>query len=158
MLAPTDDQLRDVDQSAPNDQFITQGGRVAGPGETPVLDLKVPGTGKNILVHPKQEIRVKHEDDTERPLREHVDAAKATYGDVKEEATSSAAAAQEEGKAHARDVASSDQPGDVAEEKKTGVMDKLRQFRVRIFLHLTFVPIFILLGIEWTGRPCASRA
>lgn len=33
---PDQERLRQVDESAPNDQFITEGGRVAGPNETPV--------------------------------------------------------------------------------------------------------------------------
>jgi hypothetical protein len=73
---------------------------------------------------------VKHEDDTDRPLDEHVDAAKTKLGEVKERATSSATDAQEKGKAHALDVASAQQPGEVAEEKKQGMMDRMRHFRV----------------------------
>lgn len=85
--------------------------------------------GKNIKAHPHEEVRVKHEDGTERPLGEHVDTAKTKYGELKEGATYGASSAEEKGKGHARDVASADQPGEVAEEKKQGVMDKMRQFR-----------------------------
>jgi hypothetical protein len=129
LIAPSEAKLREVDQSAPNDQFITEGGRVAGPGETPILEGKIPGTDKKIRAHPHEEIRVIHEDGTQRALGEHVDTAKTKYDQVKEGATSSAITAQEKGKAHARDVAFADQPGEVAEEKKQGVMDKMRQIR-----------------------------
>lgn len=37
-IAPHDEELRSVNDTAPHDQFITQGGRVAQPGETPVFD------------------------------------------------------------------------------------------------------------------------
>jgi hypothetical protein len=50
-LSTSEEKLRNVDQSASNDQFITKGGRVAGPGETPILDVKIPGISKNIKVH-----------------------------------------------------------------------------------------------------------
>lgn len=140
MIAPSDDKLRQVDQSAPNDQFVTEGGRVAGPGEVPVLESSILGTDKKIKVHPHEELRVKHEDGTERPVGDHVDDAKAKYTEVNEAANSTAISAQEKGKA----VASADQPSEVVEEKKHGVMDKMRQFRVCIS-YLNFVAIFTLL-------------
>jgi hypothetical protein len=129
LIAPPEDKLREVNQSAPNDQFITEGGRVAGPGETPILEVNIPGTDKYIKAHPHEEVRVKHGNGTERPVGEHVDTLKTKYGEVKEGAISATTAAQESGKAHALDVAAADQPGEVAEEKKQGVFDKMRQFR-----------------------------
>jgi hypothetical protein len=72
---------------------------------------------------------VKHENGTERPLDEHVDTAKEKYTEVTERATSSAITAQEKGKT----VASADQPSEITEEKKRGVIDKMRQFRVCTF-------------------------
>jgi hypothetical protein len=47
-IAPTGEQLRNVDRSASDDEFFTAGGRPAGPKETPVLELSVPGTNKNV--------------------------------------------------------------------------------------------------------------
>lgn len=35
--------LAHIDKSAPMDQFITEGGRVAGPVETPIIEARVPG-------------------------------------------------------------------------------------------------------------------
>ena len=138
LIAPNEEKLRQVDQSAPNDQFITEGGRVAGPGETPILESGILGTDKKIKAHPHEQVRVKHEDGTERPLDEHIDTAKEKYSEFNERATSSANTAQEKGRA----IASADKPAEVAEEKKHGVIDKMRQFRVRI-LDLNFVAIFI---------------
>jgi len=129
LIAPSDEKLRQVDQSAPNDQFITEGGRVAGPGEVPVLESRIFGTDKKIKAHPHEGVSLKHEDGTEHPLDEHVDTAKAKYAEVNEAATSTAISAKERGKA----VSSADQPAEVVDEKKQGVMDKMRQLRVRIF-------------------------
>lgn len=36
---PDQERLRQVDESAPKDQFVTEGGRTAGPNETPVRTL-----------------------------------------------------------------------------------------------------------------------
>jgi hypothetical protein len=41
-LRPDEERLGKVDHSAPQDQFVTEGGRVAGPGEKPVFDTKLP--------------------------------------------------------------------------------------------------------------------
>lgn len=53
-LRPTDEQLRHVDESGPRDQFITEGGRVAGPNETPVPEVTIPGTHTTVAQHPHQ--------------------------------------------------------------------------------------------------------
>ena len=41
-LRPDEERLGKVDHSAPQDQFVTEGGRVADPGEKPVFDAKLP--------------------------------------------------------------------------------------------------------------------
>lgn len=41
-LRPDEERLAQVHNSAPQDQFVTEGGRVAGPGEKPVLETKLP--------------------------------------------------------------------------------------------------------------------
>ena len=41
-LRPDEEQLARVNHSAPQDQFITEGGRATGPGEKPILDAKLP--------------------------------------------------------------------------------------------------------------------
>lgn len=43
-IAPDQDALARVDQTAPQDEFITEGGRTAAPNETPVLEARLPGT------------------------------------------------------------------------------------------------------------------
>ncbi|KZP21786.1 hypothetical protein FIBSPDRAFT_953335 [Athelia psychrophila] len=42
-LRPDAEALVHVDESVPNDQFVTAGGRTSGPNETPVLEARVPG-------------------------------------------------------------------------------------------------------------------
>jgi hypothetical protein len=46
---------RPVDRAAPHDQFHTEGGRLAGPNETPVLEGRIPGTDKTVRQHPHDE-------------------------------------------------------------------------------------------------------
>jgi hypothetical protein len=55
-LRPDAEALAHVDDSAPQDQFITEGGRTAGPNETPVLEAQVPGTGHTVTQHPKDDL------------------------------------------------------------------------------------------------------
>lgn len=75
-IAPDPEALARVDESAPQDQFITEGGRVAGPNETPVLEARVPGTDVRVKQHPREdEARIRGEDGRERPVgqvRDHV--------------------------------------------------------------------------------------
>lgn len=41
-LRPDQERLAQVNHSTPQDHFVTEGGRVAGPGEKPILDAKLP--------------------------------------------------------------------------------------------------------------------
>ncbi|KAG5639678.1 hypothetical protein H0H81_005861 [Sphagnurus paluster] len=70
-LAPPQDALANVDAAAPQDEFITESGRPAGPGETPVLEARLPGTGINVKQHPKEgETKIQGEDGQERSMGE----------------------------------------------------------------------------------------
>ncbi|KZT00359.1 uncharacterized protein LAESUDRAFT_732384 [Laetiporus sulphureus 93-53] len=53
---PDPERLSRVDDSAPRDQFITDGGRVAGLDETPVLEARIPGTETRVSQHPKDDL------------------------------------------------------------------------------------------------------
>jgi len=44
------------DETAPQDQFITEGGRKVGPTETPVPEAKVPWMGHTVAQHPKEDL------------------------------------------------------------------------------------------------------
>ncbi|KDQ55295.1 hypothetical protein JAAARDRAFT_159347 [Jaapia argillacea MUCL 33604] len=60
-LAPDEEALRNVDQTAPDNQFITEGGRVADANETPILEARIPDPrpgrdGMTVQQHPKEDI------------------------------------------------------------------------------------------------------
>lgn len=132
-MAPPEEKLREVDQSAPNDQFITEGGRGAGPNETPILELKTPGMDKTLKAHPHEDQpRVKSADGNEHPVGEYREGVQEKYSEVKAEGSSPTTGAQAQGKAHAKDVIDADQPNQAADQKKQGVLDKMKQLRVRL--------------------------
>jgi hypothetical protein len=82
-IRPDEEALAHVDESALQDQFITKGGRVAGPNETPVLEARVPGTNTRVAQHPKDDLgheaKVTHSDGTTKSsaqaMQEGVDVA-----------------------------------------------------------------------------------
>ena len=53
-LRPDQEALAHVDDSAPQDQFITEGGRKVGPTETPVPEAKV--LDHTVTQHPKDDL------------------------------------------------------------------------------------------------------
>ncbi|KAF5368710.1 hypothetical protein D9615_010299 [Tricholomella constricta] len=70
-IAPSKDALAHVDSAGPQDEFITEGGRPAGPGETPVLEARVPGTGVSVKQDPKEGgARIRGEGGEERGVGE----------------------------------------------------------------------------------------
>jgi len=134
MLAPDEERLRRADETAPNDQFITEGGRPAGPGETPVLEARIPGTDKTIKRHPDDEhAQIRNEDGTHRPLPDLRDEGKQRIRELQEQGRSTGEEAQDQARQHAEDIRTSDAPGDEAEAKKNGFRGKMREMRVRVF-------------------------
>ncbi|KAL1744429.1 hypothetical protein HDZ31DRAFT_38713 [Schizophyllum fasciatum] len=126
-IAPPEDRLAAVDESAPKDQFISKDGQRVGPDETPVLETRVPGTDHKIERHPRDEQTVVR-DETGRPV--------ATAGEVYEQRKNEAARLKDEGKERLQqekeDVQRQDDLDSAADEtkaKKSGVMDKLRGLR-----------------------------
>ncbi|PPQ68177.1 hypothetical protein CVT24_005064 [Panaeolus cyanescens] len=84
-IAPSQDELRRVDQTAPNDQFITEGGRLAGPNETPVLEGRLPGTNKEVRHHPHEDdAYILNEDGSRKPVGEARREAQDTYREGRE--------------------------------------------------------------------------
>ncbi|PPQ90960.1 hypothetical protein CVT25_015686 [Psilocybe cyanescens] len=155
-LAPHPDALARVDESAPNDQFITEGGRVAGPGETPVLEARVPGTDATVRAHPHDDApggaRIHTKDNAEgKPIGHVYNEAQGVKEGAKQQAFNKAGevvddpsklepvkqqalGAKEDAKGtaqeHVRDVQEADDPQAEAEKKKGGVMGRVRQMRV----------------------------
>ena len=121
-----------MDRSAPDDEFITAGGRPVGPEETPVPDLSVPGTSKTLQQHPNDnEARIVDTDDTKRSVGEVTQQVEGRYGDSKDQAYQIGAEAVHKPQGYA----DTDSPQE-AEEKKMGMREKMRQMGVS--------PIFVL--------------
>ncbi|KNZ77287.1 hypothetical protein J132_05945 [Termitomyces sp. J132] len=116
-IAPTRDELARVNEPGPENQFITEGGRPIGQGETPVLEARVPGTDATIK-DGGGKARVKGEDATGRGLvgNERVDRT------------------QEMGESAQRQIGSpvigtSEAEGGNGNGTKKGFMDRVRSVR-----------------------------
>ena len=121
-----------MDRSAPDDEFITAGGRPVGPEETPVPDLSVPGTSKTLQQHPNEnEARIVGADDTKKSVGEATQQVQGKYGESRDRAYQFGAEAVNK----AQGYADTDSPQE-AEEKKMGMREKMRQMGVS--------PIFVL--------------
>jgi hypothetical protein len=135
-VAPSDEQLRNVDQSAPNDQFITTGGHISGPSETPVPEARIPGTERSLEMHPKEDqARMVKPDGTQRPIGEVRDQAMGQYEQAKSQVEPLGDQAANKAAIQAQEVADAGSPVEV-EEKKTSMLDKMRQIRVQCFFFL----------------------
>jgi hypothetical protein len=55
-LRPDPEALARVDDSSPQDKFVTEGGRTVGLNETPVLEAQIPGTSTTVSQHPKDDL------------------------------------------------------------------------------------------------------
>ena len=52
-IAPTNNELAQVDKPAPEGEFVTEGGKKVGTKEAPVVEARMPGTEKKIAHEPK---------------------------------------------------------------------------------------------------------
>lgn len=128
-IAPSNEALENVDQSAPNDQFVTEKGRTVGPGETPVLEARVPGTGHTIVQHPKQdEAIVRTEEGTERPIGEVKAQGTERYQQLRSQGVTAGNQVLGETQSQARDIQNAES-SEEAEVKKQGVLNRVRQMR-----------------------------
>jgi len=131
IIAPPEEKLRNVDQSAPADQFITQGGRVAGPNETPILEAGIPGTDKTVRAHPHDDqAHVIGADGGSKPVGEYRDIAQSKLNEAQSEAMAQRDQAAAQGQRHAQEISESENPEVAADEKKKGMMAKIRDIRV----------------------------
>jgi len=93
-LRPGEEQLSKVNHSAPQDQFVTEGGRETGPGEKPVLETKLPF-----------DTALKHDPDAPQPTVERrgevrgvgdvVDSGRQQFSEVRDAADPHIAGAKE---------------------------------------------------------------
>ena len=121
-----------MDRSAPDNEFITAGGRPVGPEETPVPDVSVPGTSKTLQQHPNEnEPRVVDANGTSKRVGEVTQQVEGRYGESKDRANHIGAEVVDKAQSYA-DTESSQE----SEEKKMGMREKMRQMGVS--------PIFVL--------------
>jgi hypothetical protein len=158
-IAPPEDRLATVDHTAPNDQFITEGGRIAGPNEKPVLEGKIPFTNKTVKRHPDDEdFKLRHPTGEEQNVGEIREAGREQFESVQDEARRRAGGAMEDrdatrhhasaavdkgkahakealrtGDAHASDVRESSDPEAELDAKKRGMMGRMKQMKDNIF-------------------------
>jgi hypothetical protein len=129
-IAPDQERMARVDHAAPQDQFITEGGRVAGPNETPVLEARVPFTDKTVVQHPHDELgtgaKVKHEDGTVQSGGSAMQDMRQVKDQAQYEAANQADYAQQRAGEDYRQVREGEAD---PEQKKAGFMDKMRGMR-----------------------------
>jgi hypothetical protein len=113
-ISPTEEQLCNVYQPAPDNEFNTAGGRLAAPGETPVRLYRS-------FLYLAQARPQQHPDEDQGRI---VDANGTDRG--VQEATQQAQAGHK-----AQDYAHSDSPQET-EEKKMGMREKMRQMGVSV--------------------------
>ncbi|TFK24361.1 hypothetical protein FA15DRAFT_680768 [Coprinopsis marcescibilis] len=135
-ISPDADRLAHVDESAPNDQFITEGGRIAGPNETPVLEGTIPFTGKKIRHHPKEDSAFVQDQDKfgqegRKPVGDVVQENQQLYQGAKQRGAHVGKEALGEAAHHADEYREMDEQGDEEgkEQKKKGFMGKMREVR-----------------------------
>ncbi|KAF7965517.1 hypothetical protein HWV62_43076, partial [Athelia sp. TMB] len=132
-LRPDQEALANVDQSAPNDQFITEGGRVAGPNETPVLEARVPGTDHTVTQHPKDDLgtgaTVKTADGQVMSGAQAYEKGQSAAQEAQARGQDLAQDGLNQAQEHADDLQNSSDPDATADAKKRGLMDKVRGMR-----------------------------
>ena len=141
-IAPTDEQLRNVDRSAPDDEFITSGGRPVGPDETPVPEVSVPGTSKTLQQHPNgNEPRIMDANGTSKRVGEVTQQVEGRYGESKDRAHHIGAEAVDKAQSYAETESSQE-----SEEKKMGMREKMRQMGVS-YIFVLYSRIYLPLAL-----------
>ncbi|KAI9059164.1 hypothetical protein FKP32DRAFT_1580513 [Trametes sanguinea] len=107
---PGEDELRKIDEPAPEHTFYTEGGRQVGPNETPVPEVQVPGTDIRVAHHPRADdpaagTKIQKGDEVKRG-----DEALAEAQQKKEEFKSQAQIEAERQKEDVKQRAAPDQP------------------------------------------------
>lgn len=165
-IAPHPDKLAGVDEPAPDNEFITEGGRkTQDTNETPVFEARIPGTQGVVRNHPKEDDAaiVNQADGSRKPAKEVVgqgkeavgeyrerggaggiamDAAREHGPDVIQRAKEDGPGAVQQGKErvgeHVGDIRDADDSDEAVEEKKRGMMDRMRGVRVCLSFVLSY--------------------
>ena len=133
-----------MDRSAPDDEFITSGGRPVGPDETPVPEVSVPGTSKTLQQHPNEnEPRIMDANGTSKRVGEVTQQVEGRYGESKDRAHHIGAEAVDKAQSYAETESSQE-----SEEKKMGMREKMRQMGVS--------PIFVLYSRIYLPLVCRT--
>ncbi|KAF8639373.1 hypothetical protein AX17_001529 [Amanita inopinata Kibby_2008] len=128
-VAPEEEALRRTDHKAHQDQFVSEGGRPVGRGETPVLDVQVPGTGARVKQHPKKEDTVIQDaEGRERPAEELRKAGEQKVDEAKTEARLQGEGMKESVRDQTQETRDTDSP-EVAEKKRQGLVGKMKGAR-----------------------------
>lgn len=135
-IAPPQEALAHVDETAPSDQFITEGGRAAGPNETPIVEADVPFTDKTVRQHPREdEARLRNGDGTERPIGEVRQEGESRLQNLRDQGLQTKDETVAQASREADEYRDADP--EEANAKKTGLMNKMRNVRVSgCFIHL----------------------
>ena len=132
-----------MDQSAPHDEFITTGGRPAGPEETPVPEFSVPGTSKTLQHHPNENgAHIVDQDSTKKSVGEATQQVEGEYGESRDRAHQKGTEAVYK----AQEYADTDSPQET-EEKKMGMREKMRQMGVSLIFVL-YPRIYLPLAMQ----------
>ncbi|CAL1710558.1 unnamed protein product [Somion occarium] len=136
MARPDQEALRKVNESAPDDQFVTEGGRIAGPNETPVLEAKLPGTNTTVRQNPRDEpgtgAKVVQEDGTVKSGAEAKDEVQHKGSELADRAQSEVNRQKEDVNGTANGAVNGEtlpNNREEAEVKKKGMMNKMRGLR-----------------------------
>ncbi|EKM74725.1 hypothetical protein AGABI1DRAFT_103321 [Agaricus bisporus var. burnettii JB137-S8] len=121
VMAPSEDALRRADEPEQSNKFIDDDGGPTGPSGSSPLEVPLPGTGAAVT-REEGETRLRN-GDTSRNLDEaHREGKERLVGQGKETGRQVASEARQ----HAEDVRSSDAPGQEAQAKKAGFMDRMK--------------------------------
>ncbi|KAG2338803.1 hypothetical protein BDR05DRAFT_951623 [Suillus weaverae] len=136
-LRPGKEELAHVDEAAPQDEFVTEGGRKVGPSETPVLQAKVPGTDTVVEHHPRvDDVTVTTGDGSQKSGKQIVGEGRAAAADVKDNAKDTAFQAQDTAQEKADQArqqgnvegAGPDTSSSETEKKKRGLKERIRGY------------------------------
>jgi hypothetical protein len=114
-IRPDQEALARVDESAPQDQFVTENGCTVGPNETPVLEARIPGTDIMISQHPKDDLGT---------------GSKITNAGGQAKSGEEAYRAARNQASQITNTKSNGQNSDEADDKRQGFVDKIRSVKV----------------------------
>ncbi|KAG2367086.1 hypothetical protein BDR07DRAFT_1272922 [Suillus spraguei] len=136
-LRPGEEELAHIDEAAPQDEFVTKGGRKSGPSETPVLEAKIPGTDTVVERHPRAgDATVTTGDGSQKSGKQIVGEGRAAVDDVKDDAKDKVSQAQDTAQEKADQArqqgnvesAGPDTSSSETGEKKRGLKERIRGY------------------------------